>query len=156
MTAYFGRLRRAVLPSRPVTEAGLRPAPARVLGPVPRLLGVAGRLGAGFQPADGRRPAVVHAGKDARDPGNAVVPRDRRDRSHGSLHQQDVLFRLILRPWGGEPLEATPGSRWAFLPGMTFHTYRLVDGFGFSETIAVTRPGYERLANYPRRLIIVR
>ena len=63
---------------------------------------------------------------------------------------------LNLRAWGSEPLEAAPGSRWAFLPGMTFHTYRLVDGFGFSETIAVTRPGYERLANYPRRLIIVR
>ena len=29
---------------------------------------------AGFQPADGRRPAVVHAGNDARDPRNAVVP----------------------------------------------------------------------------------
>ena len=29
---------------------------------------------AGFQPAGGRRPAVVHAGKDARDPRNAVVP----------------------------------------------------------------------------------
>ena len=28
---------------------------------------------AGFQPADGRRPAVVHAGKDARDPRNTVV-----------------------------------------------------------------------------------
>ena len=29
---------------------------------------------ASLQPADGRRPAVVHAGKDARDPRNAVVP----------------------------------------------------------------------------------
>ena len=63
---------------------------------------------------------------------------------------------LILRPSGGEPLEATPGSTWTFLPGMTFHTYLMVDGFGFSETIAVTPSGYERLTNYPRRLINVR
>ena len=37
---------------------------------------------------------------------------------------------------------------------MTFHTYLLVDGFGFSETIAITEVGYEQLTNYPRALIV--
>ena len=63
---------------------------------------------------------------------------------------------LLLRPSGGEPLEATPGCTWRFRPGMTFHTYVLVDGFGFSETIAVTATGHERLTRYPRRLIVTR
>ena len=61
---------------------------------------------------------------------------------------------LIMRPAGGEPLEATPDCTWTFRPGMAFHTYLLVDGFGFSETIAITDTGHERLTGYPRALII--
>ena len=61
---------------------------------------------------------------------------------------------LLLRPSGGEPLEATPGCTWRFRAGMAFHTYLLVDGFGFSETIAITGSGYERLTGYPRELIV--
>ncbi|NQW12111.1 MAG: aminopeptidase P family protein [Alphaproteobacteria bacterium] len=59
---------------------------------------------------------------------------------------------LILRPSGGEPLEATPGCTWTFAPGMTFHTYLLVDGFGVSESIIITDDGYARLTNFPRTL----
>jgi GMP synthase-like glutamine amidotransferase len=61
---------------------------------------------------------------------------------------------LILRPSGGEPLEAVPGCKWHFEPNMTFHTYLLVGGFGFSETIVVTETAYERLTNYSRCLLV--
>jgi Xaa-Pro dipeptidase len=61
---------------------------------------------------------------------------------------------LILQPNGGEPLEAAPGCRWSFAPGMVFHTYVLARGFGMSETIAITESGYERLTNFPRRLLV--
>ena len=61
---------------------------------------------------------------------------------------------LLLRPSGGEALEATPDCTWRFRSGMTFHTYLLAGGFGFSESIAVTQDGVERLTNYPRRLIV--
>ncbi len=61
---------------------------------------------------------------------------------------------LLLHPSGGEPLEATPGCTWRFEVGMTFHTYVLVRGFGFSETIAITEGGFERLTRYPRELIV--
>ena len=61
---------------------------------------------------------------------------------------------LLLHPSGGEPLEAAPGCTWKFEKGMTFHTYLLARGFGFSETICITDDGYERLTNYPRELIV--
>jgi Xaa-Pro dipeptidase len=61
---------------------------------------------------------------------------------------------LILQPNGGERLEAAPGCGWSFAPGMVFHTYVLARGFGMSETIAVTDAGYERLTNFPRRLLV--
>jgi Xaa-Pro dipeptidase len=61
---------------------------------------------------------------------------------------------LLLQPNGGEPLEAEPGSSWCFAPCMVFHTYVLARGFGMSETIAVTGSGYERLTNFPRRLLV--
>jgi Xaa-Pro dipeptidase len=61
---------------------------------------------------------------------------------------------LILQPNGGERLEAAPGCGWSFAPGMVFHTYLLARGFGMSETIAVTATGYERLTNFPRRLLV--
>lgn len=61
---------------------------------------------------------------------------------------------LLLRPNGGEPLEAVPNSTWSFEVGMTFHTYVLARSFGFSETITITPEGYERLTNFPRALII--
>lgn len=61
---------------------------------------------------------------------------------------------LLLQPSGGEPLEAAPGRDWKFEPGMTFHTYVLARGYGMSETITITRSGYERLTNFPRRLFV--
>lgn len=61
---------------------------------------------------------------------------------------------FLLAPSGGQPLEAAPGCSWKFQQGMTFHTYLLVRGFGFSETIVVTEDGCERLTNFPRRLIV--
>jgi Xaa-Pro dipeptidase len=61
---------------------------------------------------------------------------------------------LMMPPVGGEALEASPGATWTFEPGMVFHTYVLADSFGFSETIAITPTGYERLTTYPRELIV--
>jgi Xaa-Pro dipeptidase len=61
---------------------------------------------------------------------------------------------LQLAPSGGESLEAAPGCRWRFEAGMTFHTYVLARSFGFSETIAITPAGYERLTTYPRELCV--
>ncbi len=61
---------------------------------------------------------------------------------------------LMMPPVGGEALEASPGATWTFETGMVFHTYVLADGFGFSETIAITKTGYERLTEYPRELIV--
>ncbi len=61
---------------------------------------------------------------------------------------------LLLAPSGGEPLEAHPSADWAFEPGMTLHTYLLVQGFGMSETIAITDSGYERLTKFDRRLFV--
>jgi Xaa-Pro dipeptidase len=61
---------------------------------------------------------------------------------------------LMLSPTGAEPLEVTPESDWCFEVGMTFHSYLLVAGFGFSETLVVTLGGFERLTNYPRALIV--
>ncbi|MEX3994796.1 M24 family metallopeptidase [Paraburkholderia sp. EG286A] len=61
---------------------------------------------------------------------------------------------LMLYPNGAEYLEAAPVSDWYFEPGMTFHTYLFVDGFGVSETIAVTDNGYEPITRYPRELLI--
>lgn len=61
---------------------------------------------------------------------------------------------LLLQPNGGEPLEAAPGADWIFEPGQTFHTYVLANGFGMSETIAITEDGYERLTNFPRKLFV--
>jgi Xaa-Pro dipeptidase len=61
---------------------------------------------------------------------------------------------LMMPPVGGESLEAAPGADWAFEPGMVFHTYVLADSFGFSETIAITADGHERLTRYPRALIV--
>jgi Xaa-Pro dipeptidase len=37
---------------------------------------------------------------------------------------------------------------------MVFHTYVLADSFGFSETIAITETGFERLTQFPRRLFV--
>jgi Xaa-Pro dipeptidase len=61
---------------------------------------------------------------------------------------------LLMPPTDAEPLEATPEAIWCFEPGMTFHTYLLVDGFGMSETILVTESGVERLTNFPRALLV--
>ncbi len=61
---------------------------------------------------------------------------------------------LMMPPVGGEALEASPGATWTFEAGMVFHTYVLADSFGFSETIAITKTGYERLTEYSRELIV--
>ncbi len=61
---------------------------------------------------------------------------------------------LMLPPTGGEALEAAPGADWHFAPGMVFHTYIFADSFGFSETIAITDSGYDRLTNFRRELIV--
>jgi Xaa-Pro dipeptidase len=61
---------------------------------------------------------------------------------------------LMFPPVGGEALEAAPDSAWTFEEGMVFHTYVLADSFGFSETIAVTAVGHERLTCYPRELVV--
>lgn len=61
---------------------------------------------------------------------------------------------LLIAPNGGEPLEATPAATWSFVPGNVFHSYVLVGGFGFSETVAVTENGIERLTTYPRTLLV--
>ncbi len=60
---------------------------------------------------------------------------------------------LLMNPTDAEPLEATPEATWHFAPGMTFHSYLLVDGFGMSETITVTATGVERLTNFRRHLL---
>jgi Xaa-Pro dipeptidase len=61
---------------------------------------------------------------------------------------------LLIDPHGAEPLEATPTATWSFQPGQVFHSYLLVGGFGFSETICVTDSSYERLTTFPRRLLV--
>jgi Xaa-Pro dipeptidase len=61
---------------------------------------------------------------------------------------------LLLPPSGGEGPEATPDAAWTFAEGMTFHSYLIVEGFGMSETIAVTADGIERLTRFPRRLLM--
>jgi len=61
---------------------------------------------------------------------------------------------LLMNPTDAEPLEATPEAAWTFAPGMTFHSYLLVNGFGMSETIMVTDQGVERLTNYRRALLV--
>lgn len=61
---------------------------------------------------------------------------------------------FLLYPNTGEYLEAAPGCSWTFEAGMTFHTYLIVRGLCFSETILVTPTGFERLTNYPRELLV--
>ena len=65
-------------------------------------------------------------------------------------------FQLALVPRDRDPVIVCRDQSAFYVRLLTFHTYLLVDGFGFSETIAVTSSGYERLTNYPRRLITVR
>ncbi len=61
---------------------------------------------------------------------------------------------LLIDPHGAEPLEATPTATWCFEPAQVFHTYMLVGDFGFSETIAITDQGHERLTQFPRQLLV--
>ncbi|WP_118134541.1 Xaa-Pro peptidase family protein [Oceanicella sp. SM1341] len=63
---------------------------------------------------------------------------------------------LLLQPNGGEPMEAHPGAEWAFEEGQVFHSYVLAQGFGMSETIAVTKEGIERLTSFPRQLFVTK
>jgi Xaa-Pro dipeptidase len=46
------------------------------------------------------------------------------------------------------------GSDWRFEAGQAFHSYVKVGAFMFSETIAVTSTGYERLTTHPRELVV--
>ncbi|MFM7679723.1 MAG: M24 family metallopeptidase [Roseiflexaceae bacterium] len=61
---------------------------------------------------------------------------------------------FMLLPVSGEDLEASPVAEWSFAVGMTLHTYVLAQGFGMSETIAITPDGYERLTTFPRQLFV--
>lgn len=61
---------------------------------------------------------------------------------------------LLLDPVTYESLEATPRSEWLFQEGMTFHTYLVVRGLCFSETILVTTEGCELLTRFPRDIIV--
>ena len=76
----------------------------------------------------------------------------------GLLHQYTnktfYSIGLLLHPSGGETLEASPVATWSFQPGMTFHTYVLARDFGMSETIAITKTGYERLTKFSRELVV--
>lgn len=74
--------------------------------------------------------------------------------STGYTNKTFYSVGLILDPNSGEPLEATPTATWSFTPGMTLHTYVLAQGFGISETIAITTTGHERLTNFPRQLFV--
>lgn len=48
---------------------------------------------------------------------------------------------------------AHKAAPWEFRAGMTLHTWIMVR-FPFSETIVITDDGYQRLTNYPRRLLV--
>ena len=61
---------------------------------------------------------------------------------------------LQFPPNAGEVLDVTPASDWSFEAGMTFHTYLIVRGLCFSETILVTPAGCEILTHYPREVIM--
>lgn len=60
---------------------------------------------------------------------------------------------LLLLPNSAEQLEATADSTWTFETGMTFHTYLVVRGLCFSESIVVTEHGCERLTRFRRELL---
>ncbi|PWC19072.1 aminopeptidase P family protein [Brenneria roseae subsp. roseae] len=47
-----------------------------------------------------------------------------------------------------------PNAEWRLKPGMVFHMYIYAEGLAFSETIAITEQGHERLTQTPRRLFI--
>lgn len=74
----------------------------------------------------------------------------RRDYTNKTFYSIGLMFP----PTGGEALEAAPGAAWRFEEGMVFHTYVLADSFGFSETIAITADGHEKLTRFPRELIV--
>ncbi|WP_321943826.1 M24 family metallopeptidase [Paraburkholderia tropica] len=48
-----------------------------------------------------------------------------------------------------------PKASWKLKPGMVFHMYLSASGLGFSETIAVTSDGYERLTPSTRKMFVV-
>lgn len=106
--------------------------------------------------------AVQDAALAAVRPGAAAAEADRiyRDGILGAGLREDYTNKtfysigLMMPPVDGEALEAAPGATWRFEAGMVLHTYVLADGFGFSETIAVTPDGCERLTLYPRTLIV--
>jgi Xaa-Pro dipeptidase len=106
--------------------------------------------------------AIQDAALAAVRPGVAAAVPDRiyRDGILGAGLRKDYTNKtfysigLMMPPVGGEALEAAPGATWCFEEGMVFHTYVLADSFGFSETIAVTPGGHERLTRYPRALIV--
>lgn len=61
---------------------------------------------------------------------------------------------LLMDPVTYEFLEAVPGSTWSFKAGMAFHTYLVVNGLCFSETILVGENGPELLTTYRRELLV--
>lgn len=47
-----------------------------------------------------------------------------------------------------------PNAEWRLKPGMVFHMYIYAQGLAFSETIAITEQGHQRLTQAPRQLFI--
>jgi len=96
------------------------------------------------------RPGVAAAVPDAIYRRGILSRGLRKDYTNKTFYSVGLMFP----PTGGEGLEAAPDSAWTFEEGMVFHTYVLADSFGFSETIAITADGHEKLTRYPRELIV--
>lgn len=99
---------------------------------------------------DAVRPGVAAAVPDAIYRRGILSRGLRKDYTNKTFYSVGLMFP----PTGGEALEAAPDSAWTFEEGMVFHTYVLADSFGFSETIAITADGHEKLTRYPRELIV--
>jgi Xaa-Pro aminopeptidase len=61
--------------------------------------------------------------------------------------------------WVERSIEIVVGRDDVLLPGMVFHTHRVlripgVMGVGFSESVLITESGYELLTAHPRQLIV--
>jgi len=99
---------------------------------------------------DAVRPGVAAAVPDAIYRRGILSRGLRKDHTNKTFYSVGLMFP----PTGGEALEAAPDSAWTFEEGMVFHTYVLADSFGFSETIAITADGLEKLTRCPRELIV--
>ena len=62
--------------------------------------------------------------------------------------------------WVERSYEIAVGRDDVLLPGMTFHTHRVlrmpgVMGVGFSESVVITDAGFDLLTLHPRRLVVL-